>query len=221
MERHFDHELAALKEELLRMASLAEQSVAEMLKALTQRDDALARKVETDDDMIDQLQIEIDDRCIKLLALRQPTAKDLRFITMSMKISTDLERIGDEAVNIAESVEAINKEPVLKPLVDIPRMAEIARSMIRDSLHAFIFGTVEEAQQVIQRDDQVDNLNYQLQRELTSFMIEDPQTITRCLNLMRVAHNLERIADHATNIAEEIIYLYEARDIRHHHEQGS
>jgi phosphate transport system protein len=221
MERHFDRELAELKEALLRMAGLAEQSVAEALKALVQRDDALAKKVHTDDNELDQLQIEIDDRCIKLLALRQPTAKDLRFIAMAMKICTDLERIGDQAVNISHRAEELNKEPLLKPLVDIPRMAEIARGMIRDSLDAFVYAKPEVARQIIQRDDQVDKLNQQLHRELTSFMIEDPHTITRALNLMSVAHNLERIGDHATNVAEEIVYLYEARDIRHQHEDTS
>jgi phosphate transport system protein len=218
MERHFDQELAELKQALLRMAGLAEQSVAQVLKALVQRDDALAKKVHDDDSLLDQLQIEIDDRCIKLLGLRQPVAKDLRFIAMSMKICTDLERIGDQAVNIAHRAEELNKEPLLKPLIDIPHMADIARGMIRDALDAFVYEKPEVARQLIQRDQQVDRLNQQLHRELTSFMVEDPHTITRCLNLMSIAHNLERIGDHATNIAEEIVYLYEARDIRHQHE---
>jgi phosphate transport system protein len=218
MERHLDQELADLKQVLLRMASLAEQGVAQALKALVQRDDVLAKKVDADDTLLDQLQIEIDDRCVKLLALRQPTAKDLRFVTMAMKISTDLERIGDQAVNIAHRAEELNKEPLLKPLVDIPRMGDIVRGMIRDALDAFVYGRPDLALQIIKRDEEVDALNRQLHRELTSFMIEDPHTITRALNLMSVAHNLERIGDHATNIAEEIVYLYEARDIRHQHE---
>ena len=215
IERHLDQELADLKQALLRMAGLAEQGVAQALKALVQRDNALGAKVDADDNELDQLQIEIDDRCIKLLALRQPTASDLRFVTMSMKISTDLERIGDEAVNIAHRAEELSREPLLKPLVDIPRMAEIVRGMIRDALDAFVYEKPDLARQIIVRDEGVDNLNRQLHRELTSFMIEDPHTITRCLNLMSVAHNLERIGDHATNIAEEIVYLYEGRDIRH------
>jgi phosphate transport system protein len=218
MDRHFDQELSELKQSLLRMASLAEQSIAQALKAVVQRDDAVARKVDSDDNALDQLQIEIDDRCIKLLALRQPTAKDLRFVAMAMKICTDLERIGDQAVNIAHRAEELNKEPLLKPLVDIPRMADIARGMIRASLDAFVYEKPELARPVITLDDQVDKLNDQLHRELTSFMIEDPHTITRCLNLMSVAHNLERIGDHATNVAEDIVYLYEGRDIRHQHE---
>ncbi len=219
MDRHFDQELSELKETLLRMAGFAEQVVAQSLKALIQRDDALAKKVEDDDTVLDQLQVEIDDRCIKMLALRQPTARDLRFITMAMKIATDLERIGDQATNIARRASELNKEPLLKPLVDIPRMAEIAQSMIHDALDAFVYEKPELARETIKRDKEVNKLNYQLHRELTSFMIEDPHTISRSLNLINVAHNLERIGDHATNIAEEIVYLYEARDIRHQHEE--
>lgn len=220
MERHFDEELSELREKLLRLASLADQSVVQALKALVQRDDAIAARVHEDDDLLDRLEVEIDDFCIRLLALRQPAAKDLRFIAMAMKISTELERVGDQAVNIAHRAEELSKEPLLKPLVDIPRMAEIARGMIIDSLDAFIKEKPAIARQVIRRDSQVDQLNDQLQRELTSFMIENPATITRALKLMTVAHNLERIGDHATNIAEEIVFLYEARDIRHEHAQG-
>jgi phosphate transport system protein len=218
MERHFDQELADLKENLLRMAGFTEQSLAQALKALVQRDDALAKKVDADDAVLDKLEIEIDDRCVKLLALRQPTATDLRFITMAMRLSGELERIGDQAVNIAHRAEELNREPLLKPLVDIPRMADHAQGMIHNSLDAFVYAKPNLAREVIKRDEKVDLLNRQLHRELTSFMIEDPHTITRCLNLMSVAHNLERIADHATNIAEDIVYLYEGRDIRHQNE---
>ncbi len=215
MERHIDQQLAALKESLLRLASLAEQSVARALKALVQRNHSLAKQVDIEDDEMDRLQIEIDDQCIKLLALQQPTAKDLRFITMTMKIATDLERIGDQATNIAHRVEELTKEPLLKPLVDIPRMAELTQSMIHDTLNAFVYKKPELARQVIIRDEEVDKLNRQFHRDLTTVMIGDPDTITRCLNLMSIAHNFERIGDHTTNIAEEIVYLYEARDIRH------
>jgi phosphate transport system protein len=218
MELHFDQELGALKEMLLRMSSLAEQSVAQSLKALVQRDSALAKQVDADDTQLDRLQMEIDERTIQLIALRQPKARDLRFLVMTMKIASDLERIGDQAVNIAHRAEELNKEPLLKPLIDIPRMAEISRGMIRDTLDAFVYAKPDVARQAIARDDEVDKINRQLHRELTSFMIEDPHTITRCLNLMSVAHNLERIGDHATNIAEEVVYLYEGRDIRHQHE---
>lgn len=217
MGQHFEQELAELKERLLLMSSLAEQSVAQSLKALVQRDEALAKKVDADDDALDRLQVEIDERCIRLLALRQPLARDLRLITMAMKISTDMERIGDQASGIARRAMELNAEPELKPLVDLPRMAEICQGMIRDVLDAFVYAKPDLARLVIQRDEDVDQLNKQLQRELTSYMIEDPGTITRSLLLMRVARNLERIGDHATNIAEEVVYLCEARDIRHAH----
>jgi phosphate transport system protein len=218
MERHFDQELAELKQELLRLAALAEQSVAQALKALVQRDDILAKKVDADDVELDKLEVEIDNRCIKLLALRQPTASDLRFITVAMKISNDLERIGDGAVNIAHCAEELNKEPLLKPLVDIPHMAEMSQAMIRDTLDAFVYQRPELARQVIQRDKQVDDLNRQLQHELTSLMISNPQSVRRAFNLAKIVHCLERAADHATNIAEDVIYLYEGRDVRHQHE---
>jgi phosphate transport system protein len=215
MERHFDQELTGLKDSLLRMAALAEQSVAQALKALVQRDDMLAKQVDADDEELDKLEMEIDDRCIKLLALRQPIASDLRFIVMAMKISNELERVGDQAVSISHRVVELNKEPLLKPLIDIPRMAEHARAMVADALSAFVYAKTDLARQVIERDSKVDLLNEQLHRELTSYMVESPHTITRALNLMTIARKLERIADHATNIAEEVVYLYEARDIRH------
>jgi phosphate transport system protein len=218
MELHFDQELVQVRESLLRLSALAEQSVAKGLKALVQRDVTLARQVDADDATLDQLEMEIDERCIELIALRQPKARDLRLLVMTMRIAAELERIGDQAVNIAHRAEELNKEPPLKPLVDIPRMAEISQGMIRDALTAFVYAKPDLARQIIQRDAQVDQLNRQLHRELTSFVIEDPHTITRALNLIGVSHNLERIADHATNIAEEIVYLYEGRDIRHHHD---
>lgn len=220
MERHFDQQLAELKDALLRMGSLATQGVAEALKALVQRDDDLADKVDANDDVLDKMEIEIDDRCMKLLALRQPLAGDLRFITMAMKISSELERIGDQAVSIAHRAKSLNKEPLLKPLVDIPRMADHAQGMIRDTLDAFVYAQPEKARAAITRDKKVDDLNEQLHRELTSFMIENPNTITRALDLMTVARKLERVADHAVNIAEDVVFLYEARDIRHQHAEG-
>jgi phosphate transport system protein len=218
-ERHFDQELAGLKEVLLRMASMAEQSVALSLKALITRDDAVALGVEIDDNEIDQLQIEIDERCMKMLALRQPTARDLRFIMMATKINTDLERIADSAVNIARRAQKLNTEPLLKPLVDIPRMGEIVRGMIHDALDAFVYEKIELARRIIPVDKEVDNLDRELHQELTEIMINDPTTVNRAVNLISIAHNLERIGDHATNIAEDIVYLYEARDIRHQHEE--
>ncbi|MBI5397245.1 MAG: phosphate signaling complex protein PhoU [Verrucomicrobia bacterium] len=217
MELHFDQELGALKDTLLRMSSLAEQALAQALKALVQRDDALARQVVADDSALDRLEVEVDERSIQLIALRQPKARDLRMVIMAMKISTDLERIGDQAADIAKRAIELNKEPLLKPLVDIPRMGEIAQGMIRDALDAFVYAKPDLARQVIARDEELDGLNKQLHRELTSFMVEQPPTITRALHLMTIARKLERIGDHATNIAEDIVYLYEARDIRHQH----
>jgi len=215
MELHFDQELTEVKDLLLRMSSLAEQSVVNVLKALVQRDDALAHSVDENDKQLDRLQMDIDERCIQLIALRQPKARDLRFLVMTMKIASDLERIGDQSVNIAHRCLELNKEPLLKPLIDIPRMGDTARSMVHEGLDAFVYNKPDIARALVKRDDEVDMMNRQLHRELTSFMIEDPHTITRALNLMSVAHNLERIGDHATNIAEEVVYLYEGRDIRH------
>lgn len=215
MQIHFDQELGQLREALIRMSALAEGSVAAALKALLQRNEDLAVEVQEEDQQLDRLEMEIDEKAMALLALRQPMAKDLRFITMTMKIAAELERIGDQAVNIARSAAELSREPVLKPMVDIPRMADLARSMIRDSFDALVYAKPDLARDVVRRDSEVDTLNRQLHRELTSFMIEDPHTITRALNLMSVSRNIERVADHATNIAEEIVYLYEALDIRH------
>jgi len=218
MELHFDQELTQVKEELLRAAALAEQGVAESLKALLARDSVLAGQVDANDNQLDHLQMNIDERCIQLIALRQPKARDLRFIIVTMKIAAELERVGDQAVNIAHRAEELSREPLLKPLVDIPRMAELARSMVHDALDAFVYGKPDLARAVIVRDEEVDALHRQVQRELTSYMIEAPATITRALALIAIARNLERVADHATNIAEEVVYLYEARDIRHQHQ---
>ena len=215
MELHFDQELTQTKDRLLRMSSLAESAVATALKGLVQRDDALAQNVLAGDSQLDNLQKEIDERCVELIALRQPKARDLRFLIVIMKIAAELERVGDQAVNIANRVLALNREPQLKPFVDIPRMSDLSCGMIRTVLDAFVYGKIEVARQVIGNDDEVDQLETQLHRELTSFMLEDPHTITRALSLNGVAHSLERIGDHAVNIAEEVVYLYEGRDIRH------
>jgi phosphate transport system protein len=218
MERHFDQELADLKQELLRMSSLAEQSVVQALKALVSRDPTLAQQVDAEDNALDLLQVEIDNHCVKLLALFQPAAKDLRFVVMTTKFTTDLERIGDQACNIARRVIKLCAEPELKPLVLIPRMAELTRSMIHDVLDAFVYENPGLARQIIHRDDEVDALDHEIYAFLTETMIRDTQTITRAANLISIAHNLERIGDHVTNIAEEIVYLYEGQDIRHQHQ---
>ena len=215
MQRHFDQELDVLKEKLLMMASHAEGSVTKAIRALTERDDALAREVKEEDSILDQYEIEIDEFAISLLALKAPLATDLRLITTAMKISHDLERVGDESTTIARRALELNQEPQLKPYVDIPRMAEMGLSMLHDAISAFVSKESLKARNVIPRDKDVDVLNKQLHRELVSFVIEDPTTITRALNLMVISKSLERIADHATNVAEEVVYLYEGRDIRH------
>ena len=212
--QHFDQELAALKEILLTMASKAEAAVNNALKALVDRDDDLARSVKEEDNAIDQLEIEVDEMAIGLLS-KAPLASDLRLITVAMKISHDLERVGDEATTISRRAVELGQEPQLKPYIDIPRMAKMALEMLGDALDAFVNANPEKARAVIPRDKEVDALNRQLHRELSSYMVEKPTTITRCLNLMVISKSLERIADHATNLAEEVVYLYEAKDIRH------
>jgi phosphate transport system protein len=215
MTRHFEQEMAALKQNLLTMASHAESALSNGIKALIDRNDDLARKVIADDSILDQFEIEIDEMAIALLALQGPLASDLRLITIAMKISHDLERVGDEATTIARRTIELSQEPQLKPYVDIPRMANLAMEMLDQALDAFVNHNSEKARAIVPRDKEVDNINRQLHRELVSFMIEKPATITRCLNLMVISKCIERIADHATNIAEEVVYLYEGRDIRH------
>lgn len=209
-----DHEFAVLKEKLLTMSSLAASSLQNAIKSLVERNDDLARQVEQADDQLDALEIELDELAIVLLS-RGPIASDLRMIAVAMKITHDLERVGDEATAIARSAVELNKEPQLKPYVDIPRMATMALEMLNDSLEAFVSRDTTRARAVLPRDKDVDALNRQLHRELISYMLERPSVVTRALHLMQVSKRIERIADHATNIAEEVVYLYEGRDIRH------
>ena len=211
---HYSEEMNKLKETILAMASHSESAVARSMRALVERDDALALKVQEDDNIIDQFEIEVDDIALHLLT-KAPLATELRFITVAMKISQNLERVGDEACSIARRAHDLGQEPQLKPYIDLPRMATMALEMLRDALTAFVERKPELARTVIPRDKEVDDLNRQLHRELSSYMVERPTTISRCLALMVISKCLERIADHATNIAEEVVYLYEARDIRH------
>lgn len=211
---HYDSEISKLKESLLAMASHAESAVARAMRALVERNDELARQVQVDDNVLDQFEIEIDDTALHLLT-KAPLATDLRLITVAMKISQNLERVGDEAVTIARRALDLGTEPQLKPYVDLPRMATMSLEMLRDAITAFINREPEKARSVVPRDQDVDDLNRQLHRELSSYMVERPTTITRCLHLMVISKSLERIADHATNVAEEVVYLYEAKDIRH------
>jgi len=220
MERHhFEDELQELKKRLLTMGALVEERVHQAVRALMERDLELAEKVISSDRDVNDLQIEIDDRCLKLLALQQPIATDLRLIASAMKINADLERIGDQAVNIAENVLKLLPYPPLKPVIDIPRMAELAENMTRDSLDAFVRKDAELARGVLTRDDEEDQLKDHVFRVLLTYMMADPGTIERALGLILISRNLERIADHATNIAEDVIFLVEARDVRHHHEE--
>jgi phosphate transport system protein len=199
------------------MGGIVEQRVTQAVLALMERRSELADAVIDGDKEVNDLQIEIDDRCLKLLALQQPMASDLRLITSAMKINADLERIGDQAVNIAENANQLLGQPPLKPLLDLPRMAEIAQQMTRDSLDAFVHRDSALARKVLERDDEVDQLKDQNFRVLLTYMMADPGTIERALGLILVSRNLERIADHATNIAEDVIFLVEAKDVRHHH----
>lgn len=218
VERHFEVELQRLLEQLLLMGGHAESIIQKSIQALERRDLALANEVFADDKVMDRLEIEIEERCLNMLALQQPLARDLRFITAALKISNDLERVGDHAVNIAGSAARLSEESQLKPLVDIPRMARLATDMLHEALDAFVHRDAETARKLVRRDDEVDNLNRQLFRELVSFMIESPSTITRAMELVLVARNLERIADLATNVAEEVVFIAEARIIKHHAE---
>ena len=210
----FDEELRALKDRVLKIGSLIEAAIRDSVKSLVERNSELARKVIEKDRQINALDVEIDEECIRLIALRQPKARDLRFITTAMKITTDLERMGDLAENIAERAIELNEEPQLKPYIDIPRMAEIAEGMVRDSLDAFVMCS-RLPYDVIKKDDEVDNLNAQVFNELLFYMIQDPNTVTRAIKINYVSKYLERIADHATNIAELVIYMCEGKIIRH------
>ncbi|MBI3609203.1 MAG: phosphate signaling complex protein PhoU [Nitrospirae bacterium] len=215
MQRHFDAELKTLKEKILRMGAMVEEQVAYAIKALVERDLDLARRVIENDHRVNALDVEVDEDCLRLIALHQPMAGDLRFLTTAMKISTELERMSDLAENISERAVELNEEPQLKPYIDIPRMAEHAQRMVKESLDAFVNRNSELARKVCRDDDFIDDLNHQIFRELLSFMIEDPQTTTRAIRISFISKYLERIADHATNIAELVVYLVEGKIIRH------
>lgn len=214
-QRHFDEELAELKAKLVRMAGLVEDQIDKALEALIKRDSEQASRVIERDHKVNALDVEIDEECISLLALHQPAARDLRLVTTAMKISTELERISDLAENICERTIELNQEPQLKPYIDIPRMGNIARVMVKESIDAFVKEDAALARKVLKDDDLVDDLMEQIFRELLSFMIENPHTISRAIRLSFVAKYLERIADHATNMAELVVYLVEGKIIRH------
>jgi phosphate transport system protein len=216
MERLFDEELKNLKEKLLRMAGLVEESIELSIEALKEQKDEPIQAVLKNEERINQLDVEVDETCLRLMALRQPMAGDLRFITSAMKINSELERMGDLAVNVSEQATILNKLPPLKPLIDIPRMARLAQAMVRDSINAFINRDEALARSVCERDDEVDALDEQIFRELLTYMMEDAANISRAVALILVSRNLERMADHATNVGEDVIYLVRGKSIKHH-----
>ncbi len=216
MERHFDEELTHLKQKLLMMGDLAQEMIGLSIKALVERKQSYTQDVFEREESVNRAEIEIEDMALKLLALHQPAAGDLRLLTAILKINNDLERVADQAVNISEIAVRLLKEPQLKPLIDIPQMAAIAQKMIRQSLDAFVRHDPVLAKTVCESDDAVDSLNDQVFRELLSYMMQDPKTVTRAVDLILVARNLERVADHATNISEEVVFIEQGKNIKHH-----
>jgi len=215
VQRHFHEELDTLKQTLLAMGGLVEDQIRRVMRALLDRDGDLAQEVIDRDRQVNAYDVEIDEKCVELLALHQPTAGDLRFITTTLKIVTDIERIGDQAVNIAQRALELGREPQLKPYVDLPRMAEKAQRMVKESLDAFVSRDTALAREVCGEDSEVDALREQVFRELLTFMMEDPRTIPRAIRLILISRFLERVADHATNIAEMVIYMVESKMVRH------
>lgn len=211
----YDADLNDLRQRLLTMGGLVEKMIAGSVQSLVERDTPLAERIIALDHEVNSHEVAIDEKCLELLALRQPAARDLRFITIALKIVTDLERIGDQCTNLAKRAREINQEPPLKPYIDIPRMAHWAAVMVKEALDAFVRGDDQLAIKVCNDDQMVDDLNQQIQRELYTFMIEDPSTISRAMRLTYISKALERIADHATNIAEMVIFMVKGKDIRH------
>jgi phosphate transport system protein len=215
MKKHYPEQLAELRELVLRMGGLVEQMTRRVVQSLVERNLGILVEVREMESKVNQLHVEIDEACLELIALRQPAAVDLRFITAAMKIIVDMERIGDQAINIVERAESLLAVPPLKPLIDIPRMADIAQEMLKASLDAYVNGDAELAYGTILKDDEVDQLKDQVFRELLTFMMSDPTTIPRAMDLILVSRHLERIADHATNICEDVIFMVKGKDVRH------
>ncbi len=215
VDRHYEEELRELRHRILEMGGLVEKQISDAMQALVDRDGAAAQAIIERDRTVNRMDVEVDDICLRLLALHQPAGRDLRLITTALKVTTDLERAGDMAENICERVIELSGEPQLKPLIDLPRMAIIAQDMLRESLDAFVREDVDLALKVCRDDDQVDDLTAQIFRELISYMMEDARTITRALRLVFVSKYLERVADHATNIAEMVIFMVRGKSIRH------
>jgi phosphate transport system protein len=222
MERHFDESLKELKEDILKMGAYSEEAIYKSMKALQDRDKEMAKNVIAEDNRIDELELTIDEKCIDLIARYQPMAKDLRFITTGMKLNSELERIADIAVDIAQRVSEIVDKPLLKPLVDMPRLAAIAQSMVKTAISSFINGDVEAAKKVLLTDSEADKLRNSIQKELVEeYMVKDGSTSPRAVQLLLIARFLERVCDHTTNIAEDVIYMVQAKVVRHHPEKLS
>jgi len=220
MERHFDEELKELHKEILKMGILAQEAIFKSIEALKNRDKEQAKEVIDTDDKIDELELIVDERCIDLIARHQPMAGDLRFITTGMKINAELERIADLAVDIAQRVLELIDKSLLKPLVDIPKLSEIAQNMVRDSIDAFVKRDVSLAKKVVLSDEEADNLRNLVQEELINdYIAKDPSTAARAVPLLLIARHLERICDHTTNIAEDVIYMVEGKVVKHHPEE--
>jgi phosphate transport system protein len=216
--RHLDEQLQELLERLLLMGRLAESMIELALRALIERNESLGEEIYRKEKEVNELQIEIDDGAVKLTALQQPVGGDVRFLFMASRIATELERIGDQTVNIIQNAHHVLKAPALKPLVDLPVMGEIAEKMVRDSLEALISRDCSLAARVFEEEKKVDKYHDQIFRVLLTYMMADPGTIERALSLILISRNLERVGDHATNIAEEVIYMVEGREVRHRHE---
>ena len=219
--RHFQEELEAMQGRLLEMGGLAEERVRAVVQGLSTRDTALLQQVMKGDEPVNRLHIEVDERCFRMLALYQPMATDLRGIVAAVKINSDLERVGDLAVNIAEASSRYVSHPPVKQLIDIPRMGQLAQAMLRDALDAYVKRDTALAHQVLNEDDQLDSLKTQVFRDLLTYMLQDPSTVEPALDLILISRHLERIGDHATNIAEDVIFMVSALDVRHHPPQAA
>jgi phosphate transport system protein len=219
-DKQYEEELRSLRQELLEMGSAVETRIAQAIRALVNRDSDLAREVVEGDRLIDQMELRIDDHCVQIMARRQPVARDLRTVTTGLKLVVDLERIGDLAVHIAERAVELNQEPPLKPYVDLANMAEAAQGMVREALEAFLAADADRAERVLEQDELVDAYYWQIFRELVTYMFEDPRNITRAIHVQSVAKHLERIGDHATNLAEMVVFLVRGQDIRHRDTQA-
>jgi phosphate transport system protein len=220
MERHVDQELKELNKDILKMGALAEESIYKSVEALKNRDKEMAKSIIDNDANIDKLELDVDEKCIDLIARYQPMAKDLRFITTGMKINSELERIADIAVDIAQRILEIVDKPLLKPLVDIPKLAAVAQSMVKMSIDAFVKGDIALAKKVLSSDSEADQLRNEIQKELIEdYMVKDSSTAPRAVQLLLIARFLERICDHTTNIAEDVIYMVQAEVVRHHPER--